>query len=98
MTITAKYAATCPCCNRPINVGDRIEWSKGTKARHAACAAVGAPVSSARPRRGGGTWDPSRFNGYGAPRGGFVRACKSGGNCSSFGTGRSCGGHDCDGF
>lgn len=25
------------------------------------------------------------------------RACITGGNCSSFGTGRSCGGHDCDG-
>lgn len=26
------------------------------------------------------------------------RACITGGNCSSFGAGRSCGGHDCDGF
>jgi hypothetical protein len=25
------------------------------------------------------------------------RACITGGNCSSFGSGRSCGGHDCDG-
>jgi hypothetical protein len=24
--------------------------------------------------------------------------CISGGNCSSFGNGRSCGGHDCDGW
>jgi len=35
--------------------------------------------------------------GYGAARGGR-RACKSDGNCSSFGSGRSCGGHDCDGY
>lgn len=26
------------------------------------------------------------------------RACITGGNCSSFGNGRSCGGHDCDGY
>lgn len=26
------------------------------------------------------------------------RACRTGGNCSSFGSGKSCGGHDCDGF
>ena len=25
------------------------------------------------------------------------RGCITGGNCSSFGNGRSCGGHDCDG-
>lgn len=38
------------------------------------------------------------FNGYGRPRGGYRRACKTDGNCSSFGAGRSCGGHDCDGY
>ena len=26
------------------------------------------------------------------------RECKTGGNCSSFGSGRSCGGEDCDGY
>lgn len=43
-------------------------------------------------------YDPQRFNGYGVRRGGYVKACVTGGNCSSFGSGRSCGGHDCDGF
>jgi len=43
------------------------------------------------------TYDPQKFNGYGASRGGYRRACITGGNCSSFGSGRSCGGHDCDG-
>ena len=38
MTITAKYASICPCCNRSIAPGDKVEWSKGTKARHVACA------------------------------------------------------------
>ena len=32
---------------------------------------------------------------YSAPR---RRACLTGGNCSSYGAGRSCGGHDCDGW
>lgn len=26
------------------------------------------------------------------------RSCATGGNCSSFGAGRSCGAHDCDGY
>lgn len=26
------------------------------------------------------------------------KGCTTGGNCSSFGSGRSCGGHDCDGM
>lgn len=43
-------------------------------------------------------YDSQKFNGYGRARGGFVRTCKTGGNCSSFGTGRSCGAPDCDGF
>jgi hypothetical protein len=31
-------------------------------------------------------------------RAAYRRACVTGGNCSSFGSGRSCGGHDCDGY
>jgi len=61
-----------------------------------------ATQSVDRPSTGGGgaqrVWDPHKFRGYGAARGGYVRACKTGGNCSSFGSGRSCGGYDCDGF
>ena len=30
--------------------------------------------------------------------GGRGKDCKTGGNCSSFGSGRSCGGHGCDGY
>lgn len=37
----------------------------------------------------------SAGNGYHAKKG---RRCKTDGNCSSFGNGRSCGGYDCDGF
>lgn len=39
MTITAKYAATCPCCKSSIRPGDKIEWSKGSPAKHATCPA-----------------------------------------------------------
>jgi hypothetical protein len=49
-------------------------------------------------RNSGRVWDSQKFNGYSAPRGGYVKACVSGGNCSSIGSGRSCGGHDCDGY
>ena len=38
MTITAKFASTCPECDKPIAVGDSIEWQKGQKAKHTACA------------------------------------------------------------
>ena len=37
MTITARYAAACSCCSVPIRPGDKIEWAKGSPARHAAC-------------------------------------------------------------
>jgi hypothetical protein len=37
MIITAKFAGFCPCCNKSIAVGSKVEWSKGAKARHAAC-------------------------------------------------------------
>ncbi len=39
MTITARYPATCPCCHAAIHAGDQIEWTKGSPARHTACAA-----------------------------------------------------------
>jgi hypothetical protein len=48
MTITARYAATCATCHQSITPGQKIEWSKGTPARHTTCAAS-AP-SAPRPR------------------------------------------------
>jgi hypothetical protein len=58
MTITAKYAATCPACNRPIRAGDKIEWQRGTKARHTSCA--GSATQTSRrvlvAKRKRGTW------------------------------------------
>ena len=55
-------------------------------------------VQTAKASGGGRGWDPDRFNGYGAPRGGYRKSCPTGGNCSSFGSGRSCGAYDCDGY
>lgn len=48
MIITAKFASVCPCCSKSIAVGSKVEWSKGSKARHATC--TGPAVASAAPR------------------------------------------------
>jgi len=37
MPIIAKFAGTCRKCNRPIKVGDKIEWEKGKGSRHVTC-------------------------------------------------------------
>jgi hypothetical protein len=68
------------------------------KAAEAQALVASAPKSAPRASGRGRNWDSSRFNGYGRARGGYVKACVSGGNCSSIGSGRSCGGHDCDGY
>jgi hypothetical protein len=44
MIITAKFASTCHCCLKPISVGSKVEWSKGSKAKHVTCS--GASVAS----------------------------------------------------
>jgi hypothetical protein len=44
MIITAKFASVCPCCRQPIAVGSKIEWSKGSPAKHVACAQGSATV------------------------------------------------------
>lgn len=77
------------------NKGWRVPESKAAEAR---ALVAGAPKASHSPARRGSNWDPNRFNGYGRRRGGYVKSCISGGNCSSIGSGRSCGGHDCDGY
>lgn len=96
MTITAKYASRCASCGQTITPGTTIEWTKGGPVRHTSCG--GATSTEASTPKRGKNWDPSRFNGYGAKRGGYIKTCVTGGNCSSFGSGRSCGGHDCDGY
>ncbi len=80
-----------------------VAASKPATPGHCKCGkAIDAKYSQcygcANPSAAGKVWDADRFNGYGAPKGRFVRACKTGGNCSSFGSGRSCGAPDCDGY
>jgi hypothetical protein len=50
MTISARYASTCPLCSHPIAVGDRVDWEKGKKATHVPGACPTTPAPSARPR------------------------------------------------
>lgn len=48
MIITAKFASVCPTCSGRIDVGMKVEWSKGSRAAHAACAGStpnSAPIS-----------------------------------------------------
>jgi hypothetical protein len=59
MIITAKFASVCPCCSTRITVGEKVEWSKGEKARHVRCAGKPAVASTARrsyARRSGAGW------------------------------------------
>lgn len=52
MIITAKFASVCPCCNARIEVGSKVEWTKGSRASHVSCGRVtssGAVVSASRP-------------------------------------------------
>lgn len=97
MTIVAKFASRCTACHQTIAPGTRIEWSKGSPVRHMTCGATGA-AAAAPGRASSRHWDPTAFAGYGRPTGGYRKACITDGNCSSVGSGRSCGGHDCDGY
>ena len=91
-----------------VAVGDTVEITtrsgKTWKARVTAVVSCTGGVSIVatqsldRAPRSRSNYDAQKFNGYGARRGGYRRACKTDGNCSSFGSGRSCGGHDCDGY
>lgn len=40
MTITAKYATRCATCGQSIAAGEKIEWAKGSPARHTSCSAT----------------------------------------------------------
>jgi hypothetical protein len=58
MTITAKFPGTCPACGCAISPGTKVEWSRGSKARHVTCgasvsSAAPTPARSTRPRRSG---------------------------------------------
>jgi len=49
MTITAKFASRCPICSGPIHPGQEVEWRKGSKAVHTACAGPDTSGGTAAP-------------------------------------------------
>lgn len=52
MTITARYASTCPTCRGPVTPGQRVEWTRGSKAVHTSCSAgTPAPAPRSAPSR-----------------------------------------------
>lgn len=51
MTITAKFASTCPACGQSIAVGQSIEWERGSKARHTDCHAAPSASDGRKPDR-----------------------------------------------
>jgi hypothetical protein len=86
MIIAAKYASTCPCCSARILPGSRIEWSKGSPARHLTCVAVAGPVGTVRAA------SPRRHYGRASGAGSAARVA----GYSSWCTGREgCGCYDC---
>lgn len=72
MIITAKFASVCPCCSARIAVGSKVEWNRGEKARHAACAGKAVVASTAIPR-----------SAYASPRSGNNRGRWTGCSCGS---------------
>jgi hypothetical protein len=46
MTITARFASICPCCQTRIIAGSQVEWSRGSPARHVSC----SPALAQAPR------------------------------------------------
>ena len=47
MLITAKFASVCRTCSKPIIIGDRVSWVRGSSAVHAACSEEGRAVVAA---------------------------------------------------
>lgn len=60
MIITAKFASVCPCCSQRIVTGSRVEWSKGSPAKHVDCSGQSASTLSSRRAPTGGRYTSSR--------------------------------------
>lgn len=84
MIITAKFASVCPCCSLRINVGSKVEWSKGEKARHVTCA--GKPVASAPSvaRSSYRRAPMGRGHGYAASVPGYSSYCTANASCGCY--------------
>ena len=91
------YAGTCTRCHTSVAagaglLGGRVDGRWTVTHRDGQCAASAA--SAATPAK---KVTPRRATYYGG-RSTSRRSCPTGGNCSSFGSGRSCGADDCDGY
>lgn len=92
--ITAKYAAFCACCNSAIVAGSKIEWSKGAKPVHAACAGLPATTAArvvSRPgyqgrftRRGPGAVSAAAVPGYSTSVPGYSSYCTDRAGCRCY--------------
>lgn len=82
MTITAKFASICPCCNVRITPGAKVEWTKGSPARHVTCGAASTTTTTSYARKVAG---PGRRTGCscGSREDGNGNLISSGRNCSS---------------
>lgn len=65
MVITSKFASVCPGCGNRIEVGTKVEWDKGSKARHVACTGGAATAQVARAQVGRRGYSSSRGGLYG---------------------------------
>lgn len=77
MIIPAKYASECSSCGKKIEIGAKIEWARGQKARHVACAP--SIVPSVKTCRSCGTVEIRNSRGYvdGSPvHNGECRDCR----------------------
>lgn len=81
MIITAKFASVCPCCSSRIAVGEKVEWERGSKARHVACA--GKPAVASVTRR---TYRQplGRGHGYAARVPGYSSYCTANSSCGCY--------------
>lgn len=79
MVIIAKFASVCPCCSARIVVGSQVEWTRGSKATHAACAGKPSVVAAAprRVRMGSG-------HGTAAPVRGYSSYCTDNDSCRCY--------------
>lgn len=85
MVITAKFASVCPVCSARISVGAKVEWSKGEKARHTACAAgPAASVVASRPAQRTYRQPMGRGHGYAASVPGYSSYCTANASCRCF--------------
>lgn len=85
MIITAKFASVCPCCNARIAVGSKVEWSKGSKACHVACAGKPAVASTARSSSRGSYRQPlGRGHGTAASVPGYSSYCTANSSCGCY--------------